>query len=351
MAHFDKMSPLVTEASMYVRRDIKLSLILWFCWREVLFFIALSFAVYWLYSQMHYQWVAVPFLPVGTIGTAVAFYIGFKNNSSYERLWEGRKVWGSITNLSRYFAMIVNALEDDQAPKAELARLKERLIKRQIIWCNLLRLQLRQNADYWNDARVPAEVSLMGRYGLVGGPGQVLETYLQDDVLPEDKAALSGKTNPAAALLQVQVSEVTRMHREGKISDLNAEQLLTTINDLLADQGACERLKSFPFPRQYAYFSNVFVWIFLLLLPFSLVGELPKAGATLDWMVVPFSTLISWIFLTMEQVGDTSEDPFAMGLNDVPLTSICRNIEIELLEMLGQTDLPERIKPKCDVLL
>lgn len=336
---------------MYVRRDIRPSLILWFCWRELVFFIVLSFIVYWLYSQMHYQWVAVPFLPVGTIGTAVAFYIGFKNNSSYERLWEGRKVWGSITNLSRYFAMTVAAMEVDRSAGAEVTAMKERLIKRQIHWCNLLRLQLRQNADYWNDARVPAEVGLMARYGLLSGPGQDLSTYLKDDLSPDDSAILSGKTNPAAYLQKIQISDINRMHQQGQLSDLVAEQLLTTISDLIADQGACERLKSFPFPRQYAYFSNVFVWIFFLLLPFSLVGELPKAGATLDWMVVPFSTLISWIFLTMEQVGDTSEDPFAMGLNDVPLTAICRNIEIELLEMLGQTDLPERIQPKCDVLL
>jgi putative membrane protein len=95
----------------------------------------------------------------------------------------------------------------------------------------------------------------------------------------------------------------------------------------------------------------VFVWIFMILLPFSLVGEAFKDGSSIAWLVIPFSTLISWIFLTMEQVGDTSEDPFEEGLNDVPMTALCRHIEIELLEMLGEENLPEPLQPVADILL
>lgn len=336
---------------MYVRRNLRTSLIMWFCWREVLFFIVLSTLVYWLYCCQHLQWAAVPFLPVGTIGTAVAFYIGFKNNSSYERLWEGRKIWGSILNLSRYFAMLVTDLPASGANSSELAAVKQRMVRRQINWCDLLRLQLREHADHWNHERVPAEVQLMERYKILGDPSQELNAYLSNNISPADREILQGKTNPAATLLKLQMSEVLDLQRKDLVSDTVAEQLLTTLSECIKEQGGSERLKTFPFPRQYAYFSGVFVWIFLVLLPFGLVAELAKAGVGLDWMVIPFSTLISWIFVTMEQVGDTSEDPFGMGLNDVPLSAICRNIEIELLEMLGETNLPAKIQPTADVLL
>lgn len=342
---------MASEESMYVRRNIRASLILWFCWKEVAFFILLSSAVYWLYCQMHLQWIAVPFLPVGTIGTAVAFYIGFKNNSSYERLWEGRKIWGSITNLSRYWGMLVSDLDDEKISAEDLTSIKQKLIRRQIDWCNLLRLQLRQTADYWNPDRLLPEVQLLGQYKILGEPQQDYNRYLAAEVQIADRARLVGQSNPSSTLLKIQLEEIMQLHRHQQITDLEAEQLLSTINDCIKEQGSCERLKTFPFPRQYAYFSGVYVWIFLILLPFSMIGEISKAGGAPDWMVVPFSTLISWIFMTMEQVGDTSEDPFAMGLNDVPLTAICRNIEIELLEMLGETELPTKVIPTADVLL
>ncbi|HPI53894.1 MAG TPA: hypothetical protein PLU10_04325, partial [Chitinophagaceae bacterium] len=65
----------------------------------------------------------------------------------------------------------------------------------------------------------------------------------------------------------------------------------------------------------------------------------------------PFTLLVSWVFQTMEQIGEYSENPFDNGINDIPISSICRNIEIDLLEMLGETELPERVKPYKDILL
>ena len=128
--------------------------------------------------------------------------------------------------------------------------------------------------------------------------------------------------------------------------------MMTAIKDAYTLQGACERIKNTPFPRQYAYFSNVFVQIFVLLLPFGLLGEFSKlADGNGVWLNIPFSLLISWIFTTMEIVGDNSEDPFENYVNDVPMTAICRTVEIDLREMLGETQLPARMQPVNDILL
>lgn len=68
-------------------------------------------------------------------------------------------------------------------------------------------------------------------------------------------------------------------------------------------------------------------------------------------MTIPFSALISWIFYTMETVGDSSEDPFDNMINDVPMTAICRTIEIDLRDMHGETDLPEKIQAQNGILM
>jgi len=334
---------------MYIRSNVRPSIILWFCWRELVFFALLASAVYCLYHKFHLQWVAVPFLPVGTVGTAVAFYVGFKNNASYERLWEARKIWGSIASLCKIFAMGVMSIDGARGSRA--SAVQSSLVKRQIAWCNLVRIQLRETSAMHKANRITQEVKLMQYLGK--GVRSEIDTraYAYHFLDEADQAEIAGRSNAALALMQTQIAAVTELQSKKTISDTLSESLIETANECIKEQGAAERLKTFPFPRQYAYFSSAFVWIFMLLLPFGLMDEMAKAPAGLDWMVIPSSTLISWIFLTMEQVGDSSEDPFEMGLNDVPITTICRNVEIDLLEMIGSENVPEKIMPIADVLL
>lgn len=333
-------------SKLYVRNDVNSSVIVWFSWKHVLFFTLYSLAIYLAYHKLGLKFIAVPFLPVGTIGTAVAFYVGFKNNASYERLWEGRKIWSAITSLSRAFAVIVMAL-----PETETT-VKHDLIRRQISWCNMLRVQLRSTSATRNSHKVAPEVQLIKNIYGDSRFSETVDDYIENSIEPTDRPVLKGSPNPALRLMELQSRDVACLGSDKPNETHMVEKLLETIVECLKEQGSAERLKSFPFPRQYAYFSGVFVWIFLLLLPFGLIDELAKASVTgLDWMVVPFYALIAWMFITMEQVGDSSEDPFEKGLNDVPLSSICRELEIELLQMIGSEPLPEPIKPVADILM
>jgi putative membrane protein len=123
-------------------------------------------------------------------------------------------------------------------------------------------------------------------------------------------------------------------------------------------QGACERIKNTPFPRQYSYFGTIFAWIFVLLLPFGLLNAFDEefnllSGSARIWMelaAISLSVLLSWIFITMDKVGSSSEDPFEGRFNDVPMTAICRTIEIDLKDMLNEDSLPEYITPKNNIL-
>ena len=123
-------------------------------------------------------------------------------------------------------------------------------------------------------------------------------------------------------------------------------------------QGKCERIKNTPFPRQYGYFSKLFTNIFVLLIPFGLLDVFESHLGDVsqhmhDWyifLMIPFSVLISWIFSAMDSIGDNSEDPFEGRINDVPMTALCRTIEIDLRDMLDEDNLPEGIKPKDHIL-
>ena len=122
------------------------------------------------------------------------------------------------------------------------------------------------------------------------------------------------------------------------------------LRELTNLQGGSERIKNTPFPRQYAFSSVVFVWLFIALLPLGLLAEFEKLGHGQYWMTVPFSVLVSWVFITIELVGHISEDPFEHRMNDVPMTALCRTIEIDLRQMLDETDLPPVIQPVNGVL-
>ena len=316
---------------MYVRNNLRFSVIRRLTWRGLVIFILYDFLVCVLYGPLHMHFLDIPWQPVATLGTAVAFYIGFKSNGSYDRFWEGRQLWGSIVNVSRVWATrvfhFVEPLPGDRLPDSEDIRtLHQRLLYRQIAWVNALRLHLRrQTAELWH-----AEVA----------------PFLD----PTEDADVHRMSNPPTHLLRQQSDELRQLHQRGLLSEFRHVALMGTIQDMFNAQGGCERIKNTPFPRQYAYFSYVFVWVFAAVLPLGLVDEFDKLGPGHIWLMIPFAVLVSWVFNTIEVVGHTSENPFENDIYDVPMTAICRSIEIDLRELLGETELPPKIEAVKDVL-
>ncbi|MGB5979795.1 MAG: bestrophin family ion channel [Cyclobacteriaceae bacterium] len=336
---------------MYVRRHIRWNIILRFAWRNLLFFIAWSSLVTILYLWLQGRGVniGIPFLPLSTIGIAVAFYLGFKNSQSYDRFWEGRKIWGGVVNYSRTWANQVlsylhESQQDTDGPR-DLDKVAKELIYRQLAWINALRIQLRKTTIHDR-----ANLSYVPTFKLDGGPNciQNIFPYLEEKEYEE----AIGKANTATHLVRTQGRRLAELNNRGILNNFRHNDMMKTLEEFYNLQGKCERIKNTPFPRQYAYFSTIFVWIFVLLLPFGLIEEFSELqGGGLEWLTVPFTILISWIFTTIEIVGDNSEDPFENYVNDVPMSAICRTIEIDLLQLLGEDKVPEPIKPMGDVLL
>lgn len=345
---------------MLVVKNFSLKRILQFTWFHITWITAWvsSVALYYYFSDLH--WLTIPWLPLSIIGTAVAFYIGFKNNSSYDRLWEARKIWGQIVNSSRYWgstvkAFLANQADDSSFTEGELHAVKKRLIYRHIAWLYALRSQLLKVAP-WEHISQSGSVGRFAKYnqkyfgvGLV--QDEVTETELRLLLEPDEYERMIHYQNTATQMLDQQAADIAEIYKAGLVNQYQQVELQNIIGVLYDQQGKCERIKKFPFPRQYAGMSMVFVGIFIFLLPFGMVSEFAQLGTWGVWLSIPFMVLVAWIYLVMELVGDYSENPFQGMVNDIPMLAISRTIEIDLREMLGETDLPSQIEARNGVLM
>jgi putative membrane protein len=146
--------------------------------------------------------------------------------------------------------------------------------------------------------------------------------------------------------------------------------------ELYTLQGKCERIKNFPYPRQYATINYIFVWVFIILLPFGIMqGFETKVkhivevlvnhhshSSTLHkiqgfiaeyfvWFSIPLSTLLAWVLYTMEKIGENIENPFEGWPNDVPNTDMSCGIEIGIRELTDDTDIPEPYRWTNDIVM
>ena len=306
------------------------------------------------------EWIKIPWLPISIIGTAVAFYIGFKNNQAYDRLWEARKIWGAIVNDSRAWGSAVMSFVTDQfteekLTEEELSLLRKKLIYRHIAWLYTLRSQLliptswehlEQGGYVGRYARQRKKTIGVGLYDDEHTNDNLLK-FLQDD----DFEKLINHKNTATQIINKQHLELTKLRKKNIIDDFRHVRLQAILKGFYDHQGKSERIKKFPLPRQYGSMSSIFVGIFIFLLPFGMVSEFSKLGEFGTWFAIPFTVLVSWVYLVMELVGDYSENPFEGLGNDIPMLSLCRTIEIDLFEMMGEEELPPPIEPKNNVLL
>jgi ion channel-forming bestrophin family protein len=338
---------------MYIKRHIDLKLIYFFTWRIMLLSMLTGTFAVMIYHHLGWKWVAIPWLPVSLIGTAVAFYVGFKNNQAYDRSWEARKIWGGITNLSRAFGSSVRAFVTDEFSKQPVSQQKineeiKTLVYRHIAWLYALKHLMWQRTQWEHQRRVNTWYrNYFEKHFEYGSFEDELSPFLSS----EEQRWIREKKNAPVQLLDRQSQHILRLKKEGLIDDFRQMELQKMITELYGEQGRSERIKNTPLPRQYATSSTIFIIIFTLLLPFGMLSEFNNLGEGLIWLLIPFNLIVSWIFSLMEYIGDYSENPFEGLVNDVPVLTIVRNIEIDLKEMLGEKNLPDKIKPVHDVLL
>ena len=340
---------MIVKKNIGIHRIIKMTL-----WHTVLLIVIMGFVAF-LYHKQFINF-AIPWLPVSVIGTAVSFYIGFKNNQSYDRMWEARKIWGGIVNESRTWGMMVdgfisNLKTKNSVPSEEIYSIKRRLIYRHIAWLYTHRKQLLIPTQWERTDKKGITASITKHYQNKDGSGNIENEFTNNLLEDKEYVRLMKKVNSATQIINEQSRDLSKLREQDLINDFRHMELSNILSKFYTLQGQNERIKKFPLPRQYSNMSKYFVYIFIFLLPFSMIPELLKINEWGIWLSVPIVTLISWVFLMMELVGDYSENPFQGMNNDIPMLSLCRTIEIDLREILNETELPPNIEAEKGVLI
>ena len=261
-----------------------------------------SFVTYWFDLGFPNMPISVP----AFLGTAISVLLSFKLGQSYDRWWEARKIWGTIVNESRSFTLQLQSY----VTAGNDAVIKE-LALRHVAWCYSLGQSLR---------------------GL--DPLENLEKYISEN----DLKKISSHNNKPLALLQINTLQIAELKYNGNLDIRGHIHLNTTLANFSTSMGMAERIKSTVFPFTYRVFLHLMIYLFVITLSVSL-------GAVKPVYEIPLLLIISSGFFVLEKTATLLQDPFENKPTDTAMTTIATNIEINIKQLLKETDVPNPLKP------
>jgi len=296
---------------MLIAKNIKIKRILIGTWKNGVMVILVCTLSFLFNEYVFRDHMDLPYVIPTILGTALAFFIGFNNSQAYDRWWEARKIWGALVNDSRSWARQINSyliLPEGRA-KEDLFEKKKAAILRHISFLYALKANLRDEKD--ND----------------------LNKY----ILQQDLDKIEGHSNIHNALLNIQSDDLAALRKDDWIDGFSFIELNKMLIRFSDEMGKSERIKGTIFPPTYNYYTLVFIWILMISTTFVTTN---MVGA---WSIL-YGALIGYIFLTTHAIGQALLDPFRSIPTGISLDQITRTIEINLLETLGGSEIPEPIK-------
>jgi len=290
---------------LFVRRGSLVHRIFW----QQIFILSLSCAVVWLHGQLFLWKVTLNSAPFSLMGVALAIFLGFRINASYDRYWEARKQWGSVLvearNLSRHAISFV-------APARDVRPFVLGLIG----FASTMRNQLR-------------------------GQSAIAAT---EGLLAEDLRVQLVNARSAPTLVLLWLGRWLQQSREaGQIAPMLAHKMESSLDALSQALGSCERIANTPLPFTYSVILHRSAYLYCALLPFGLVD-------TIGLMTPLIVTFVSYTFFSLEALSDEIEEPFGLATNDLALDAIVAAIHASLCEMLGDVPPPVPV-PNADYVL
>jgi len=223
------------------------------------------------------------------LGFTLSLLLVFRTNTAYDRWWEGRKLWGSLTNSSRILANHFSILFATDGER---------------------RQRLAQN---------------------LGTFGQALQYHLRNERAPINLASPTPWDNAPHQPLSVHQELIRQLHQAVAQGHLTENQLLhlqPELSDLMNVCGACERIKTTPIPFSYSVFLKKFVFYYVMIFP---VVYAPSMG----YAVVPVTAFILYVLASVELIAEEIEDPFHGDPNDLPTAEMASKIEETVLRTLA----------------
>jgi putative membrane protein len=248
-------------------------------------------------------------IPFTLIGLPIAIFLGFRNTASYDRYWEGRKLWGELVQRCRNLSRQCLSLIDYPAPAAAangFGDARVRMVYRAIAHVHALRDLLRRRET-----------------------GPELRPLLR----PDEYARMEKSSSKPDFLMRQMGLDLGACLKEGRIDPCLAVSIDATLSAMTAAAAACERIKNTPLPFSYTLLLHRTAYAYCFLLPFGLVDSI---GFMTPFVVA----IVAYTFFALDALGDEIEEPFGMEANDLPLDAICRGIEIDLREALADQHVP-----------
>lgn len=288
---------------MLLKKGIPLAYILGTIKYDIVFSVVVAASALFITAEYGNLFPEVPLNFSAFLGTAISILLSFKLSQSYDRWWEARKIWGSIVNDSRSLIIQLQTL----TAKGNEAAIKT-IAYRQIAWCYALGKALR---------------------GL--SPLENLDGLLT----PADVEALKSHSNKPLALLQLHGLDIKDLREANQLDLFSQVHLDNTLVRLCDAQGRSERIKSTIFPATYQLFLRFMIYLFVIILSFSMSG--------FGYMEIVLLLFISTPFFLLEKSATHMQNPFENRPTDTAMTAIARNIEINIRQMLKETETPQPI--------
>ena len=293
---------------MLIDKRLPISYIFFKVKYEMLIVFILGIVIHYLTEEFFTYLPAMPLTIATFLGTAISVLLSFKMSQSYDRWWEARKVWGAIVNDSRSFVLQLQAFITNDTTSAEI----KSMAYRQIAWCYSLGQSLR---------------------GLT--PLENCEAFLSKT----EMAHLNNHNNKPLGILQLNVLEVSGIHRKGGISDYLHAQINTTFVKFSDSMGMAERINNTVFPTTYRLYLHFTIYVFVIILSVGLKNVMLAYE-------IPLLMIVSLVFFSLEKTAYHMQDPFRNRPTDTAMTQIARNIEINIKQLLNEKDVPEPLKPE-----
>jgi putative membrane protein len=262
---------------------------------------------------------------VGVFATVVGIFVAFRFNEAYVRWWEARILWGGMVNASRAFARQVTTLLtpsriDTISNWDEARSLHREFVMRHLAYINALRLQLREQPVF-----------------------PEIDPYLE----PDEAQAMRSARNVATQLNQQQGRRLAMVLGANPATTLILNQIDTTLTAMTDDQGGMERIANTAFPDHVIAATRILVWAVAILVSVAFIEPQGRVFL-LEFLAV---LVVVLAFLLVRQLGEDLNDPFCNEPNDTPMTALCRTIEIDLRQQLGEEEVPEPLLPVNGVLM
>ncbi len=296
---------------MLLTQNYSLLRIIRLTWKVDLFLIVTCAASYYAHEYLFPSAIQIPPTLPTLLGTAIAFFIGFNNNQAYDRWWEARIIWGGLINDSRSWARnILYCTTAGTLETTELNMLKKQMIFRQIGFIYLLKNNLRRSTDPY------------------------YKKYLSDSEI----VLIMKETNVPNAVLTLHAKDVQKLSENNSLDELRFLQINQFVTLFTEHQGKCERIRNTVFPTSYIYFTSLFIWVLVIFTTLMLSDSIGSWAILISW-------IIGFVFHVSHKNGMSLMDPFDETATGIPLNQMAQTIEINLLEMLGEKEVPEPLQP------